>query len=196
MAKYGITPSQTAGPYFAFALTPGSAYPYPALAGNDLVTPDAVGEPIAIVGRLIDGKDKPVPDGFFELWQADGAGRYAGHDKGQNTTFKGFGRAGTDADGAYSFKTVKPGPVAAPGGGVQAPHIDVGIFARGILRRMVTRIYFEGEPANDTDPVLALVPADRRATLIARRDGSLDGIPRYVFDVKLQGDDETVFFEA
>jgi protocatechuate 3,4-dioxygenase alpha subunit len=196
MARHGITPSQTAGPYFAFALTPGAAYAYPALVGNDLATPDAVGAPIAIVGRLLDGKGKPVPDGFLELWQADGAGRYAGQDKGQNSAFKGFGRAATDSEGTYRFRTVKPGPVEAPGGGMQAPHIDVAIFARGILRRVFTRVYFADEPANDTDAILTLVPAERRGTLIARPDGVADGIPRYVFDIRLQGEEETVFFEA
>jgi protocatechuate 3,4-dioxygenase alpha subunit len=196
MTRRGITPSQTAGPFFAIALTPGTTYPYAALLGNDLVTADAIGEPIEIVGRLLDGKDAPVPDGFLEIWHADGAGRYAGRDPGQNTSFKGFGRSPTDGNGAYSFHTVKPGPVAAPGGGMQAPHIDVSIFARGILRRMLTRIYFAGETANAGDPALALVPADRRDTLIARREEAGSGVPRYVFDIRLQGEDETVFFES
>jgi protocatechuate 3,4-dioxygenase, alpha subunit len=196
MARHGITPSQTAGPYFAFALTPGSAYPYPALAGDNLVTPDTVGEPIAISGHLLDGQGNPVPDGFLEVWQADGTGRFAGHDRSQNTSFKGFGRSGTDRNGAYGFRTVKPGAVTGHDGEPQAPHVNVSIFARGILRRMFTRIYFEDEPANDRDPVLLLVPAERRATLIARRDGTEDGVPRYVFDVRLQGEGETVFFEA
>jgi protocatechuate 3,4-dioxygenase alpha subunit len=196
MADHGITPSQTAGPYFAYALTPGTAYAYPALVENDLTTPDAVGDAIVITGRLLDGSGKPVPDGFLELWQADGAGRYSSGEQRQNTTFKGFGRSPTDTAGTFSFRTVKPGAVAAPGGGGQAPHINVSIFARGILRRMFTRIYFPDGAANAGDPLLALVPEDRRATLIARRDGDLDGVPKYVFDVHLQGDNETVFFEA
>ena len=196
MADRGITPSQTAGPYFAYALTPGTTYAYPALVGNDLTTPDAIGEPIVVVGHLTDGNGKPVPDGFLELWQADGAGRYSSGEARQNTAFKGFGRAATDKDGAFSFRTVKPGAVDAPGGSKQAPHINVSIFARGILRRVFTRIYFAGETANEGDPVLALVPAERRGTLIARRDGEANGTPRYVFDVRLQGDEETVFFET
>jgi protocatechuate 3,4-dioxygenase alpha subunit len=192
----GITPSQTAGPYFAYALTPGTTYAYPALVDNDLTTPDAVGETIVVAGRLLDGHGKPVPDGFLELWQADGAGRYSSGEHRQNTSFKGFGRSGTDADGAYNFRTVKPGAIEAPGSGKQAPHINVSIFARGILRRMFTRIYFADEAANASDPVLALVPAERRSTLIARRDGDVGGAPRYVLDIHLQGEDETVFFEA
>jgi protocatechuate 3,4-dioxygenase, alpha subunit len=196
MARHGITPSQTAGPFFAIALTPGSTYPYTALVGDNLVTPDAIGDPIEIVGRLLDGKGAPVPDGFLEIWQADGTGRFAGHDKGQNTSFKGFGRSGTTADGTFRFRTVKPGRIRAPGGGQQAPHINVSVFGRGILRRMITRIYFEDEPANSADPTLALVPADRRSTLIARREDPADSVPRYVIDIRLQGDNETVFFES
>ena len=143
---------------------------------------------------MLDGEGKPVPDAMVEIWQADGAGRYPDRGPGANTSFKGFGRSETK-DG-YRFRTVKPGAVPSPDGKPQAPHIDVGIFARGILRRMLTRIYFEGEPLNAADPVLALVPAERRATLIARRDGAQDGAPRYTFDIRLQGDNETVFFEA
>ncbi len=196
MAEHGITPSQTVGPYFAYALTP-AAYSLKPLAGNDLVTPDTVGEPIRLEGRVTDGAGDPVPDCFLEVWQADGGGRYPGQpDARPNTTFKGFGRSEADKDGRYSFRTVKPGQVPGLDGKLQAPHIDVGIFARGILRRMFTRIYFEGEAANGSDAILALVPADRRQTLIARRDGSVDGMPRYVFDVRLQGNDETVFFES
>ncbi len=195
--RHGITPSQTVGPYFAYALTPDDRYSLTALAGNDLVTPDTVGHPIVIEGRVTDGAGAAVPDCFLELWQADGAGRYPGQ-AGQkpNTTFKGFGRGAADTDGRYRFHTVKPGPVPGIDGNMQAPHINVGVFARGVLRRMFTRIYFADEAANDGDAILALVPAERRQTLIARRDGSVDGTPRYVFDVHLQGDDETVFFEA
>ena len=145
-------------------------------------------------GKRCNGQ--PVPDGFLELWQADGAGRYSSGEQRQNTAFKGFGRSATTADGTFSFRTVKPGAVEAPGGGKQAPHINVSIFARGILKRMFTRIYFAGETANTGDPVLNLVPADRRATLVALREGDVGGVPKYVFDVHLQGEKETVFFEA
>jgi protocatechuate 3,4-dioxygenase, alpha subunit len=192
MTERGITPSQTVGPFFAYSLTPREN----ALAGiatDDLRTDDAVGEPILIEGRVIDGEGVQVPDAMVEIWQADGAGNYAG--RGSNTTFKGFGRSETKGRG-FSFRTVKPGPVAGPDGKTQAPHVNVSVFARGILRRMFTRIYFASEMANDGDPILTLVPADRRATLVARREGDVDGMARYVFDIRLQGENETVFFEA
>ncbi|HZP19054.1 MAG TPA: protocatechuate 3,4-dioxygenase subunit alpha [Bauldia sp.] len=192
-SRHRLTPSQTVGPFFAFALTP-TAYAYPALAGDDLRTDDAVGEPILIEGRVFDGAGEPIPDAMIEIWQADGAGRYPG--AGSNARFKGFGRSETRNGGAYRFVTVKPGAVAGPGGGLQAPHINVGIFARGLLKRLFTRLYFADEQANGSDAILAMVPADRRATLIARRDGTRDGLPRYVLDFRLQGDGETAFFEA
>jgi protocatechuate 3,4-dioxygenase alpha subunit len=133
---------------------------------------------------------------MIELWQADGEGRYPGHDPAlSNARFKGFGRCETDAEGRFSFRTVKPAGVPGPNGATQAPHIDVGVFARGILRRLFTRLYFEGEAANAKDPILALVPEDARATLIARREGG-SGEPVYRFDIRLQGEGETVFFEA
>jgi protocatechuate 3,4-dioxygenase alpha subunit len=194
-APQGVTPSQTVGPFFAFALTP-AGYAYPALAGDDLRTDDAEGQPIVIEGRLFDGTGAPVPDAMIEIWQADGKGRYPGAaPELANTGFKGFGRSET-AGGSWRFVTVKPGPVPAPGGGIQAPHVNVGIFARGILKRLFTRIYFDDETANAGDPILALVPAERRPTLVARRDGTRDGLPCYVLDIRLQGTDETVFFEA
>ena len=193
---HGITPSQTVGPFFAFALTPGTRYAFSTLAGSDLITADAVGEQIAIGGRVTDGDGMPVPDAMVEIWQADGAGRYPGSDRGANIAFKGFGRSETVNEGVFSFRTVRPGAVPGPGGTRQAPHINVGVFARGTLRRMFTRIYFENESANETDPILKLVPADRRQTLIARRNGTAGGLPRYVFDIRLQGENETVFFEA
>jgi len=194
-AREGITPSQTIGPFFAFALTPG-AYHYTALAGDDLRTDDAEGTPIVVEGRIFDGGGEPVPDAMIEIWQADGKGRYPGASPAlANARFKGFGRSET-IGGTWRFTTVKPGPVPGPGGKMQAPHLDVGIFARGILKRLFTRVYFDDEPGNAEDPILGLVPADRRATLIARRDGDRDGLPRYVLDIRLQGDDETVFFEA
>ena len=191
MTERGITPSQTVGPFFSFALTPGANYANVGIAGEDLVTGDTVGEPILVVGRILDGEGTVVTDAMIEIWQADGAGHYSGNGTAANTTFKGFGRSET-SEGGFRFRTVKPGRVAGPDGKTQAPHINVSLFARGILRRMFTRIYFEGEPGNDDDPVLRLVPADRRSTLIARRDETA----RFVFDIKLQGEDETVFFEA
>ena len=197
MTERGITPSQTVGPFFAYCLTP-RGYDFSELVSNDLVTDDTSGERIRIEGRVFDGDGQPVTDAMIEIWQADAQGRYAHPADGRaapNARFRGFGRAGTDDEGRYGFTTVKPGPVPGPDGRLQAPHINVHVFARGVLRHMMTRIYFADEAANEADPILALVPADRRGTLVARRDGQ-HGLPTYVFDIRLQGEDETVFFEA
>ena len=192
-----LTPSQTIGPFFAHALTPAGDGFAP-LIGADLVTADATGEPIRSVGRIVDGAGQAVSDAMVEIWQADGAGRYPGGDAAArpNSGFRGFGRAACDSAGEFAFRTIKPGAVPGPGGRLQAPHVDVGIFARGLLRRLFTRIYFPDEPANQADPILALVAPDRRATLIAARDTTADGAPLYRFDIALQGPQETVFFEV
>ena len=193
----GITPSQTVGPYFAYGLTPRD-YDWSEAIGSDLVTPDASGERIRIEGKVFDGDGLPIPDSMIEIWQADAAGRYAHAADSRerpNSSFKGFGRCGTDAEGGYGFDTVRPGPVPGLEGKAQAPHILVAVFARGMLRHLTTRIYFADEPANAADPILALVPADRRATLMAERRGG-DGRPVYVFDIRLQGEQETVFFDV
>jgi protocatechuate 3,4-dioxygenase alpha subunit len=195
MDEHGITPSQTVGPFFHFGLTP-TDYDFRGIIGDNLITPDAVGEHIRIAGRLIDGAGNPVPDAMIEIWQADGAGRYAGREPRANTSFKGFGRAATSKEGAFGFTTVRPGAVPGPDDRAQAPHINVGVFARGMLKRLFTRIYLDGEPGNASDAILARVPAERRATLIARRDGITDSLTLFVFDIRLQGDGETVFFEA
>ena len=187
----GITPSQTVGPFFAFVLTPHDYGGRP-LFSADLATPDAAGERIRIEGYVLDGAGEPVPDAMLELWQADGAGRYPGRDRG-NAGFNGFGRTELDSNGFYAFNTVRPGPVAEPDGRVQAPHANLGIFARGLLKRLFTRVYFEGEPANAADPVLALAPPERRSTLIASRHERGGGTV-YRFDIRLQGEGETVFF--
>ncbi len=188
----GITPSQTVGPFFAYCLTP-AGYPLEELATGMIATPDAAGTRIRIEGRVLDGAGAPVPDAFLEVWQADGEGRYPAAAPGPaaNARFTGFGRAACDGEGRYAFDTVKPGPVPGPGGTMQAPHLNVGLFARGVLRRLATRFYFADEPANAADPILALVPAERRATLIARPEGGV-----YRIDIHLQGDNETVFLEA
>jgi len=172
----GRTPSQTAGPYLSIGLL------------RDLV-PTALADPdgaaaIRIRGRLLDGAGDGVPDGLIEIWQASPAGAYDGRD------FAGFGRSGTVDDGRFEFVTVKPGPVAWPAGGLQAPHVAVGIFARGLLKRVVTRLYFPDEvEANDTDPVLSGLPPGRRESLIAiAEDDALR------FDIRLQGPQETTFF--
>jgi protocatechuate 3,4-dioxygenase alpha subunit len=195
MVEHGITPSQTVGPFFHFGLTP-SDYDFRGIVGDNLITPDAAGKHVRIAGRLIDGAANPVPDAMIEIWQADGAGRDPGSEPGANTSFRGFGRAATGKDGSFGFTTVKPGAVPGPDGRPQAPHINVGVFARGMLKRLFTRIYFEGEPGNASDPILNLVPVDRRATLIAGRKESAGGLPIHVFDIRLQGDGETVFFQA
>jgi len=191
-----ITPSQTVGPYFKYGLTPGRDYQWNDAFSNDLVTPDVSGERIRIIGQVFDGDGKVVTDSMLEIWQADGQGRFADPLDTRalpNAAFKGFGRCGTDANGVFSFHTVKPGSVPGPGAKPQAPHILLAVFARGMTQQAITRIYFEDESANVADPILTLVPGDRRTTLIARRDHG--GVTAYRFDVHLQGDDETVFFD-
>jgi protocatechuate 3,4-dioxygenase, alpha subunit len=192
-----ITPSATVGPFFLFGLVP-STYGGSDIIGNNVVTPDVSGERIRIEGRVTDGDGVPVPDALVEIWQADAAGRYA-HPADKralpNAAFKGFGRSPTDDEGRFSFETIKPGRVPGPNGQMQAPHVAVNLFSRGILKHMVTRIYFSDEPANAADPVLALVPQDRRKTLIATRS-ERSGQPTYRFDIRMQGQEETVFFDA
>jgi protocatechuate 3,4-dioxygenase alpha subunit len=201
-----ITPSQTVGPYFAYGLAPHSRcnwspdqklYDWKETVGANLVTPDASGEKIHIEGRVTDGDDQPINDAMIEIWQADAQGRYA-HPRDNralpNTQFKGFGRSATDKDGVYSFDTIKPGSVPGPSGTQQAPHIVFCVYSRGMLRQIYTRAYFSDEKANDTDPILALVPAGRRGTLIAHKE-TRGGQTVYRFDIRVQGKDETVFFD-
>lgn len=191
-----ITPSQTVGPYFKYGLTPGNDYAWNDAFGNDLVTPDVSGERIRIVGQVFDGEGKVIPDSMMEIWQADAQGRFADPQDTRaapNAAFKGFGRCGADAKGGFEFRTIKPGSVPGPGGKQQAPHILLAVFARGMTQQAITRIYFEGEVGNTADPILALVPTDRRATLIAKREAG--DVPTYRFEVHLQGDKETVFFD-
>ena len=194
---FGLTPSQTVGPYFAYGLTPNKKYDWTDLIIGDLVTPDTTGERIRIEGQVFDGDGKPITDSMIEIWQADAQGRYA-HPRDartrSNTSFKGFGRVGTDAEGRYVFHTIKPGLVPGPDGTTQAPHILVAVFARGMLQHVFTRIYFADEAANAQDPILTLVPAERRQTLVARREDGADG-PVYRFDIRIQGENETVFFD-
>jgi len=192
----GITPSQTVGPFFKYGLTPNGEYAWNDAFPNNLLTPDASGDRIRIEGKVFDGDGVALPDCMLEIWQADAQGRFADpQDKRAlpNANFRGFGRCGTDKQGNYAFDTIKPGAVPDPDGKPQAPHILVAVFARGMLRHLYTRIYFSDEAANTSDPVLALVPADRRATLIAQRE---PGKPVYRLDVRLQGDNETVFFDV
>ena len=193
----GITPSQTVGPFFKYGLTPDGKYDWNDAFTNNLVTADASGERIRIEGRVFDGDGQPVPDCMLEIWQADAQGRFSDpKDKRAlpNSAFRGFGRCGTDANGDYAFDTIKPGSVPDPDGKAQAPHILLAIFARGMLLHNYTRIYLDGEAANAADPVMALVPTERRGTLIAKGQPG-NGNAVYRFDIRLQGDNETVFFD-
>lgn len=173
------TTSQTVGPYLHIGMT--------WLIIENLAPRNVAGERISIAGRVIDGDGKPVSDALLEIWQADARGNYG------RPGFRGFGRAATDAKGRFKFTTIKPGRVAGPGGQLQAPHIAVNIFMRGLLKQLVTRIYFADDPANAEDEVLGLVPAQRRATLIAKKRGKAGALE---WNVILQGKDETVFFDC
>jgi protocatechuate 3,4-dioxygenase alpha subunit len=169
------TPSQTIGPFFAVALI------WP---DGPEVVPDGTPGAVRIGGRVLDGAGDPVADALVETWQADPAGRFT-------SGFRGFGRSATDGEGRWAVRTVKPGPLPAPGGGVEAPHLDVSVFARGLLHRVVTRIYFPDEAeANAADPLLCSIPDPQvRERLVAVPDG--EGGLR--FDIWLQGDQETPF---
>jgi protocatechuate 3,4-dioxygenase, alpha subunit len=200
-----ITPSQTVGPFFAYGLTPkgrcdwdpNGSYAWKNSIESNLVTPDASGTRIRIEGIVYDGDNLPINDCMIEIWQADSQGRYADPRASgtlPNTQFKGFGRSATDKAGVFAFDTIKPGHVAGPGGKPQAPHIVVCIFSRGMIRQVYTRLYFDDEPANATDPILTVVPADRRGTLIAKKQPGSDPV-LYRFNIRVQGGDETVFFD-
>ena len=189
------TPSQTVGPYFAYGLSPeqyGYQQNLTSIAGSQMAQDDTEGQRIRVEGRVFDGAGNPISDALIEIWQADSLGRYAhpSDPRGSNSTFKGFGRCGTGTDprNRFWFDTIKPGKVD----GDRAPHLNVIVSMRGMLLHAFTRIYFPDEPANATDPVLRMVPAERRNTLIATHDsGNV-----YRFDIHMQGDNETVFFDA
>jgi len=203
--SFQATTSQTVGPYFQIGLE--------RFYIDDLTAPGVEGKAVEIEGRLFDGDGQPVPDGVIEIWQADAQGKYAHSEFSEGLgsiqendsqakeharpqrglgVFGGFGRVPTQPDGSFRFKTIKPGRVLAPDGTLQAPHIAVSVFARGLLRRLVTRIYFPDEPSNAEDFALKLVEAGRRNTLMAKK--SPDG--RWQWNVVLQGKDETVFFDC
>jgi protocatechuate 3,4-dioxygenase alpha subunit len=166
-----VTPSQTVGPFFAIELPYGEG-PY--------VVPEGTAGAIWLRGRVIDGAGEPIPDALVESWQADPT----------DAGFGGFGRSGTDSEGRWAILTLKPGPVPGPNGATQAPHLDLAVFARGLLHQLVTRLYFADEPeANAADPVLSSLDEKARITLIAPSTG--DG---YEHDIHLQGPNETVFF--
>ncbi|MGI9525389.1 MAG: protocatechuate 3,4-dioxygenase subunit alpha [Hyphomicrobiaceae bacterium] len=193
------TPSQTIGPYFAYGLTAEQyGYPLDQIAGGNLLAecPEVEGDRIEIVGHVLDGEGATISDAMVEIWQADAEGRYAhpADPRTSNSRFRGFGRfgTGTEPDNVFRFRTIKPGSPDR----FQAPHMNVTVFARGLLLHVVTRLYFADEDkANQRDPVLALVPIDRRHTLIASTSGF--GNPNcYRFDIHLQGEKETVFFDT
>ncbi len=190
MSRITLSSSQTIGPFFHNGMLRTDA------RRTQLAAPETVGEHIRIAGHIYDGDGLGVPDAMIEIWQANHYGRY-NHPADQrdlplDPAFHGFGRAATDANGGYFFETIKPGRVPFDDQRLQAPHICVAVFARGLLNHLFTRLYFADEPANADDPLLQLVPAERRMTLLARRhdaDGAM-----YHFEIVLQGAGETVFF--
>lgn len=195
------TASQTAGPYVHIGLAPGAAGfdIYREELGRDIAGSHAKGQRIRVEGLVIDGTGSPVKDVLLEVWQANADGHYAHPEGGGEVEdgFRGWGRVITDFEtGEWGFDTVKPGPVPGRNGHVMAPHLNLWIVARGINIGLNTRMYFDDEAeANAADPVINLIEWERRrATLIARR-ADRDGTPVYRFDIRLQGDDETVFFD-
>lgn len=187
--RFPATPSQTVGPFFSIGLDP--------LKVENLAGPGVTGERVIIAGRVLDGDGVPVPDALLEIWQANAHGRYA-HPEDQRhakleSDFRGYGRVPTNDAGEFRFRTVKPGAVPGPNGQMQAPHLAVSVFMRGLLKRLVTRIYFPDEPANTNDFILNLVEAPRRHTLISQRAPSANELE---WNVILQGAHETVFFDC
>ena len=188
--RLGATPSQTVGPYLHIGLD--------WLNTTDLASPGVAGERIVIQGRLLDADRAPIPDGVIEIWQANSHGRYAHPDDGRvlplESGFSGFGRTPTGGNGEFRFSTIKPGRVPATNGQLQAPHIMVNVFARGLLRQAVTRVYFPDDD-HASDPVMASVPVNRRMTLISRSVAGQVGV--FEWNVLLGGDqNETVFFDV
>ncbi len=185
------TPSQTVGPFFAIELTTVE-HCVQCVAG-----PQAEGERVCLTFRVVDGEGVPVDDAMLEIWQADSNGKYNHPEDAQAKKLEpgwmGFGRVATGEDGTCVLETIRPGRVtqsASP----QAPHLTVGVFARGMLKQLYTRVYFAGNAANEEDPILQLVPSERRGTLLARADPARPGY--WSFDIRLQGDLETVFFDV
>ena len=183
------TTSQTVGPFFAIGLN--------RLKRVEIAGPGISAERVVIAGRVIDGDGKPVPDAMIEIWQANSHGKYAHPEDEQKKPlepgFQGYGRVPVDESGRFCFATIKPGSVPGPKGKPQAPHLAVSVFMRGLMKRLVTRIYFPDEPANAEDFVLNLVEPERRATLIAKRNPKETGALEW--NVILQGLNETVFFD-
>ncbi len=185
------TPSQTVGPFFAIELTTVEH------CVKCVASPQAQGKRVWITFRVLDGDGVPVDDAMLEIWQADSNGKYNHPDDVQpkklDPGWIGFGRIATGEDGCCLLETIRPGNVAqsAP---AQAPHLTVAVFARGMPKQLYTRVYFAGDAANDEDPILQLVPSERRETLLARPDPARPGY--WSFDIRLQGDKETVFFDV
>ncbi|MGB6900759.1 MAG: protocatechuate 3,4-dioxygenase subunit alpha [Candidatus Acidiferrum sp.] len=183
------TTSQTVGPFFSI----GFSWLY----RENLAGANVSGERVEIAGRILDGDGNPVPDGIVEIWQANSNGKYAHPDDPQEKPtdkgFNGYGRVPTNDEGRFRFTTIKPGRVPGPDGKLQAPHLAVSVFTRGLLQRLITRINFPDEPSNADDFVLNLVEADRRGTLIAKQLGDRPGTLEW--NVILQGPGETVFFD-
>lgn len=195
MGARSQTPSQTVGPYFSMILAHDDD-------GEVLVTSTTPGEPIRVTGRLLDGQRAPIEDGLVEIWQANAAGRYrhpldAREGVPLDDGFTGFGRSKTSfGTGEFRFETIRPGPVPGPDGELQAPHLNVIVQARGMLNPSFTRLYFPDETdANAADPVLDAVPEHRRWTLVAVQEEAAD-VPTFRFDIRFQGDDETVFLDV
>jgi protocatechuate 3,4-dioxygenase alpha subunit len=186
------TPSQTVGPFFHFCLTNDKT------CVRSIAGPQARGERVLLTVRVLDGNGEGVPDAMIEIWQANSEGKYNHPDDPQQKTlepgFLGFGRMGTAENGTCEFETIKPGSVPGTGNAAQAPHLNLAVFGRGMMKQLYTRIYFAGDPANLGDPVLALVPVERRDMLMAHPDAARPGGWR--FDVRLQGEGETVFFDV
>jgi protocatechuate 3,4-dioxygenase alpha subunit len=184
------TTSQTVGPFFSIGLN--------RLRANNLAGPGVSGERFTIEGKVFDGDGQPVPDAMIEIWQANAHGKYAhpedAQEKPLEPSFYGYGRVPTDDNGQFRFTTIKPGSVLGPAGKPQAPHLVVSIFMRGLMKRLVTRIYFPGEAANNSDLVLSLVEPARRPTLIAKKVQERDAVLQW--NVILQGSEETVFFDC
>ena len=184
------TTNQTVGPYFRIGLK--------WLFRDNFVGEGVTGQKIVISGKVLDADGQPIPDALLELWQANANGKYAHPDDTQDKQlepgFQGFGRVPTEEDGSFRFTTIKPGRVPGPDGKLQAPHIVVSVFMRGLLRHLVTRIYFPDDPANQEDFALNLVEPSRRGTLIARK--SVAGEGQLEWNVVTQGKDETVFFDC
>jgi protocatechuate 3,4-dioxygenase, alpha subunit len=180
---------QTVGPYFPIGLEH--------LNCKRIAAPSQSGERFTITGRVLDGNGKSIPDAVIEIWQADANGEYPGvggsSSAGQAGAFSGFGRIPTDGNGRFSFITIRPGPVPGPQGALQSPHLAIRLMMRGLLRGLVTRMYFPAESLA-VDPVLQLVPEKRRATLIATLDPDRDAT--LVWNIEMQGERETVFFDC